>query len=235
MSRFNEYGQPVGESMVGWTARPEPGNVTSTGRTCRLEPLDASKHADELHAAYSHAPDDRDWTYLMESFPRDINEFRENIEKKAKSADPKFYTVIDLASEKAVGIFSLFRIQPEHGVIEVGHVNFSRLIKQSAISTEAQFLLMKYAFDELGYRRYEWKCDSLHALSRKAALRLGFQFEGIFRNGSIYKDRSRGIAWFSIIDDEWPAVKAAIQSWIAPGNFDNEGKQIKSLTAFREE
>lgn len=221
--------------MVGWTARPEPGNVTLTGRTCRLEPLDASKHADELHADYSVAPDDRDWTYLMESFPSDINEFRENIEKKAQSADPKFYTVIDLASEKAVGIFSLLRIQPEHGVIEVGHVNFSQLIKQSAISTEAQFLLMKYAFDELGYRRYEWKCDSLNAPSRKAALRLGFKFEGIFRNGSIYKERSRGIAWFSIIDDEWPAVKAAIHSWIAPENFDNEGKQIKSLTAFREE
>ncbi|ONQ53145.1 GNAT family N-acetyltransferase, partial [Burkholderia cenocepacia] len=133
------------------------------------------------------------------------------------------YTVIDRATGRAVGTLALMRIDPANGVIEVGSVTFSPLLKRTPVSTEAQFLLMKYAFDTLGYRRYEWKCDDLNAPSRKAAARLGFRYEGTFRQAIVYRGRNRDTAWFSIIDGEWPDVRAAFEAWLAPENFDAEG------------
>ncbi|XP_055306359.1 uncharacterized protein LOC129570686 [Sitodiplosis mosellana] len=233
MPRTNEYGQAIGEAVPGWTARPWPVDVTLNGRTCRLEPLDPIKHSNDLFEAYLLAPDGRDWTYMFEERFIELEPFRKYIERIAKGSDPKYYAVIDLTTDKAVGILSYLRIDPANGSIEVGWITFSPLLKQTVQSTETHYLLMAYAFDELGYRRYEWKCDSLNAPSRKAAARLGFRFEGIFRNAVVYKERNRDTAWFSIIDTEWPTIKAAFQAWLKPENFDNQGKQIKTFVEFR--
>ena len=150
------------------------------------------------------------------------------------SEDPLHHAVIDLATGRAIGSLALMRVDTASGVVEVGFVCYSRLLKRTRAATEAQFLLMQRAFDELGYRRYEWKCDSLNAPSRAAAARLGFRFEGVFRQAVVYKGRSRDTAWFSIIDSEWPALRAAYQRWLEPGNFDAQGGQLRSLSSLME-
>lgn len=231
--RLNEFGQPVGEPVPDWTPRARPADVTLTGSRCRLEPLDAARHADDLYSAYANAPDARDWTYLTAGPFESRDAYRAYAESAAHSADPKHYAVIDLATNRAVGTLALMRQDPANGVIEVGSVTFSPLLKGTPLSTEAQFLLMGYVFDTLGYRRYEWKCDSLNAPSRKAAERLGFRFEGIFRQAVIYKGRTRDTAWFSIVDSEWDALKRAFTAWLAPGNFDDDGQQRLPLAALR--
>lgn len=233
-ARTNEYGQPIGAAISDWQPRARPARVTLEGRFCRIEPINVESHAADLFEAYGKAGDGRDWTYLFAEPFSDFAALREYLAKIAASSDPFHYAVIDRVSGKAVGTFALMRIEPAHGVIEVGSVTFSPLLKQTPISTEAQFLLMRYVFDELGYRRYEWKCDSLNAPSRKTALRLGFEFEGIFRQAIVYKGRSRDTAWFAIVDQDWPRVKAAFETWLAPENFDAEGKQHASLAALRE-
>lgn len=229
----NEYGQPIGAPMPGWAPRPLPSAETLEGRYCRLERLNVERHADDLFAAYRTAPDARDWTYLPNGPFDNASDFWRYVEAAAASIDPRHYAVIDKKTGKAVGTLSLMRIEPKHGVIEVGAVVFSPLLKRTPISTEAQFLLMSYAFDELGYRRYEWKCDSLNAPSRAAAERLGFKFEGIFRQAWVYKGRSRDTAWFSIIDKEWPVLKQAFCAWLAAENFDEQGRQRVSLSDLR--
>lgn len=230
-TRTNEHGQPIGHAMPHWTARSQPAGVTLTGRFCRLEPIDPARHGADLFQAYSTAP--RGWTYMVAGPFESEADYRAYAETIAKSTDPRHYVVIDLKTGKAVGTLSLMRIDPNNGVIEVGNVMFSPLLQQTPVSTEAQYLLMAYAFDELGYRRYEWKCDALNAPSRKTADRLGFTFEGVFRQAVIYKGRSRDTAWFSIIDSEWPQVKAAFSAWLAADNFDAEGRQKQSLKALR--
>jgi RimJ/RimL family protein N-acetyltransferase len=232
--RSNAFQQPIGAAIDHWTPRARPERIVIAGRHCRLEPLDVERHAADLFEAYSQAPDGRDWTYLFVGPFADLASYKQYLTQAAASADPLHYAVIDLTGGKAVGTLALMRIEPNHGVIEVGSVTFSPLLKQTPLSTEAQFLLMRYAFDELGYRRYEWKCDSLNAPSRKAAARLGFQFEGIFRQAVVYKGRSRDTAWFSIIDPEWPRVKTAFERWLADDNFDADGKQRLSLTQLRD-
>ncbi|QIL72986.1 GNAT family N-acetyltransferase [Diaphorobacter sp. HDW4B] len=230
-ARTNEFGQPIGPAMPDWTPRAQPSGVTLKGLFCQLEPIDASKHAAELFAAYRTAP--QGWTYMVAGpFERE-EDYRAYAETIAKSTDPRHYAVIDLKSGKAVGTLSLMRIDPNSGVIEVGNVMFSPLLQQTPISTEAQYLLMAYAFDQLGYRRYEWKCDALNAPSRTTADRLGFTFEGVFRQAVMYKGRSRDTAWFSIIDAEWPKVKAGFESWLAADNYTADGKQKQSLKALR--
>ncbi|RKP48210.1 GNAT family N-acetyltransferase [Trinickia fusca] len=233
-TRTNEYAQPIGEPVPGWSSRPVPAGVTLEGTSCRLEPLDAERHADDLYAAYRAAPDHRDWTYLFVGPFDHAEDYRRYAEGAARSTDPRHYAVIERKTGKAVGALALMRIEPTHGVIEVGSVVFSPLLKQTPISTEAQFLLMAYVFDELGYRRYEWKCDSLNAPSRKAAERLGFSFEGIFRQAVVYKGRNRDTAWFSILDKEWPSLKQAFQAWLSAENFDEQGRQRQSLTDVRQ-
>lgn len=231
----NQYGQPIGEPLTDWSTRPLPGDVTLQGAFCRLEPLDAEHHARDLYAAYSSAPDGRDWTYMFAGPFRDAGEYLRYAEGISRGADPKHYAVIDNALGKAVGTLALMRIDPGHGAIEIGNIAFSPLLKQQRASTEAQFLVMKYVFDELRYRRYEWKCDSLNAPSRKAAERLGFSFEGIFRQAVIYKGRSRDTAWFSIIDKEWPSLKKAFLAWLSMENFNSDGRQIRTLAELRRE
>ncbi|WP_233271892.1 GNAT family N-acetyltransferase [Paraburkholderia acidiphila] len=233
-ARLNEFQQPIGDPVTGWQPRERPARVTIEGQFCRIEPIDLDRHATDLFEAYGAAADGRDWTYLFAEPFTDFAAFREYLAKAAASSDPFHYAVIDRASGKAVGTFALMRIEPVHGVIEVGSVTFSPRLKQTPVSTEAQYLLMRYAFDDLGYRRYEWKCDSLNAPSRKTALRLGFQFEGIFRQAIVYKGRNRDTAWFAIIDQDWPLVKAAFEKWLSKENFDAHGKQRASLASLRE-
>jgi RimJ/RimL family protein N-acetyltransferase len=147
----------------------------------------------------------------------------------AKSDDPLFHTIVDASTGKAVGVATFMRVDRTHGVIEVGNINYSPLLQRTPAATEAMFLMMRRAFDELGYRRYEWKCDSLNAPSRAAALRLGFQYEGLFRQAVVYKQRNRDTAWFSMIDSEWPVLQRAYEQWLAPANFDAGGRQRQNL------
>ena len=227
--RNNRYGQPVGALVPGWSERPRPQRRTLPGRYCRLEPVETDLHAADLFAAYMEAPDDRDWTYLFSERPHTPDLFRKYLTKLAMSEDPLHYAIVDEGTAKPVGTAALMRIEPIHGVIEVGAITFSPRLKRTRAATEAMYLLMRHAFDQLGYRRYEWKCDSLNAASRSAAGRYGFTFEGIFRRAIVYKGRSRDTAWFSIVAEEWPRIRAAFETWLDPGNFDDAGHQRHRL------
>lgn len=229
--RRNEFGQPIGAAVPGWQARPHPPRTAMTGRFCRVEPLDVERHAAALHAANRLAPDHRSWTYLSADGFDDLEAYRAWLTQAASRDDPLFHAIVDAASGDPVGVASYLRIDPGNGVIEVGHLNFSPRLQRTPAATEAMYLMMARAFDELGYRRYEWKCDALNLPSRQAALRLGFQFEGIFRQALVYKGRNRDTAWFSIIDREWPALREAYRQWLAPENFDAAGVQRRSLGA----
>ncbi|HDS1530724.1 TPA: GNAT family N-acetyltransferase [Stenotrophomonas maltophilia] len=223
----------VGEPVTDWHGCPAPVGVVLTGVECRLEPINPARHADALFKAYSQMADARDWLYLSVGPFHDAQAYRAYAEKIARETDPLHFAVVDLRNGLPVGTLALMRQQPQHGVMEVGFVAFSPTLQRSRISTEAQFLLMSHAFDELGYRRYEWKCDSLNERSRNAAERLGFQYEGTFRQALVYKERNRDTAWFSVIDKDWPLVKAAFQRWLAPENFDAQGNQIERLQSIR--
>lgn len=233
MPTTNVYDQPIGDALPAWTARALPSPAPISGRFCRLEPLDAARHADDLFTAYSQAPDDRAWTYMATGPFATLADYRAHATQAAAAPGFLHYAVIDLHTGRAVGTLALMRMDPANGVIEVGFVTFSPLLQRTPISTEAQFLLMQYAFDGLGYRRFEWKCDSLNAPSLVTAKRLGFQFEGIFRQAVVYKGRSRDTAWFSILDTEWPALRAAFTQWLAADNFDAQGQQRQSLAQLR--
>ena len=202
------------------------------GRYCRLEPLDIDQHTEQLWRAFSRDVEGRNWTYLFHGPYDTIDGFRDWVRSAASSADPMFFTVVELAHEGAVGVAAYLRIAPAAGSIEVGHINFSPLLQRTPAATEAMYLMMKHAFD-LGYRRYEWKCDALNAASRAAAVRLGLTFEGVFRQALVYKDRNRDTAWYAAIDKEWPVLGAAFEQWLAPENFDREGRQRHPLAALR--
>lgn len=231
-TRLNEFGQPIGAALPDWTPRARPPATAMQGRYCRVEPLDPARHAADLFQAYSNEPDGSDWTYLTSGPYASLQDYMEQFAiKAATSADPMHHVIIDAATGKALGTAALMRIEPAHGVIEIGHVAYSRALKRTRIATEAQYLFMKRVFEELGYRRYEWKCDSLNAPSRKAAPRYGFTFEGVFRQAIVYRGRTRDTAWFSIIDSEWPALRQGYEAWLAPENFAPDGKQRRTLAA----
>jgi len=230
--RYNEYEQPIGPPVAGWAARPEPPSTPMDGRFCRVEPVDLERHARDLYEAFSEAPDGRDWTYMtIGPFP-DLASYKEYLALAVASPDPFHHAIVDLASGKAIGTVALMRIDRPNGVIEVGSVTYSRRLKRTPAATETMFLLMRRVFDELGYRRYEWKCDHFNAPSRAAALRYGFRYEGIFRNATVYKGRSRDTAWYSMTDAEWPAIRRAYEQWLEPANFDASGMQRKRLADF---
>lgn len=225
--RYNELGQPVGASLAGWSARPAPPRTPMAGRYCRVEPLEAARHAAQLHAANGKDPEGRNMTYLFsEPFTR-FDDYRGWVDEVSRTDDPLFHAVVDAASESAVGVAAFMRIDRPNGVIEIGHINFSPPLQRTTASTEAIFLMLRRAFDELGYRRCEWKCDSLNAPSRVAAARLRFRFEGIFRQAVVYKERNRDTAWYSIVDTEWPALRDAFERWLAPSNFEGEGQKVR--------
>jgi len=229
----NHLGQPVGDPVPDWTPRPRPPRTTMLGRTCRLEPLDAARHAAALHDANLLDADGRGWTYLPYGPFASLADYRDWVTATASVDDPVFYAIVDATSAEPVGVASYLRIEPALGSIEVGHLRFSPRLQRTVAATEAMYLMMARAFDELGYRRYEWKCDALNAPSRAAAERLGFTFEGIFRQAVVVKGRNRDTAWFSILDREWPALRAAFEAWLAPANFDATGRQRTPLAARR--
>ena len=234
MTRLNEYDQPIGPPVPNWEARPFPPHKAIEGRFCRLEPINAKSHGVELYTALASAPDSRAWTYLFTEPFANQHECMLYLESMQASKDPMFFAVVDRQSQRAVGYLTLMRIDPTHGVIEVGNINYSPLLQRTPAATEVQYLLMKLVFDTLGYRRFEWKCDSLNTPSQSAALRLGFTFEGVFRQAMVYKGRSRDTAWFSLVDCEWQAVKAAIETWLSPDNFESDGSQCMSLVDIRQ-
>ena len=200
-----------------------------TGRHCKVRPVDVEADARDLYDAYREAPDDRDWTYLFVGPFRTFEAYRDYLTQAAKTDDPQHHTIVDAKTGKPVGTAAFLRIEPAHGVIEVGHIAYSPRIQRSPAATEAMYLMMRRAFDELGYRRYEWKCDDNNLRSRAAALRYGFTFEGIFRQAIVYKGRSRDTAWYSIIDSEWPAIRSGFEQWLDPSNFDAGGRQRRKL------
>ena len=227
----NALGQPIGFAVDGWTARPRPPRDPMAGRYCRVEPIDPESHAADLHAANSEDGEGRIWTYMGYGPFETAADYREWVERDCLGDDPLFHTVVDNETGRAVGVASYLRIEPAVGVIEVGHINYAPPLQRTRASTEAMFLMMRRVFDELGYRRYEWKCDALNAKSRAAAARLGFRYEGIFRQATIYKGRNRDTAWFAITDKEWPAIKNCYERWLDPANFDDDGNQRESLSA----
>ena len=231
--RTNQYGQSIGDPVPGFSERRPPSRNVLSGRYCRLEPVDVERHANDLYASYIEAPDDRDWTYLFAERPRGLEAFRSYLTQLARSDDPLHHTIIDLGTNAAVGTAALMRIDRAHGVIEVGSITYSPRLKRTRAGTEAIYLLMRRAFDELGYRRFEWKCDSLNAPSRAAAERYGFTFEGIFRRAVVYKARNRDTAWYSIIAEDWPRIRTAFDTWLSLENFDEQGRQLRSLSAVR--
>ena len=229
-TQTNPLGQPVGRPLLGWTAPPMPPRASVAGRTCRIEVLDPIRHAADLHAANILEPTGRNWTYLPYGPFTELAAYRAWADAAAAGGDPLFHAIVDLPTGKAVGVASLMRINPAVGSIEVGHINYSPLLQRTVAATEAMYLLMKRCFD-MGYRRYEWKCDSLNAPSKAAAVRLGFRYEGHFRQATIYKGRNRDTDWFSILDSEWPRLKTAFETWLKPDNFDAGGEQRQSLSA----
>ena len=201
-----------------------------TGRFCRLEILDADRHARDLHAANRLDQDGRMWTYLPYGPFDEVAAYDRWVREVAAATDPLFHAAIDLTTGRAVGVASYLRIDPPAGSIEVGHIAYSPLLQRTPAATETMYLMMRRAF-ELGYRRYEWKCDALNAPSRAAAQRLGLSFEGIFRQARVNKGRNRDTAWFAAIDSEWPALDRAFSQWLAPANFDEAGRQRVSLAS----
>lgn len=226
--RLNHLGQPIGDALDGWTPPPRPSVTALDGTFTRLERLDPPRHARALHEANGLDVEGRNWTYLPVGPFATFEEYDGWLTTMAAGADPYFFAVVDRATGRPVGVTSYLRIDPAAGSIEVGHINFSPLAQRTSVATESMVLMMRYAF-QLGYRRYEWKCDALNAPSRVAAERLGFTFEGIFRQAVIYKQRNRDTAWYSILDREFPALERAFAAWLSPENRDAEGRQRRRL------
>lgn len=226
---MNELGEPIGFAVPDWRAPDPPSHQPMQGRLCRLEVLDTERHAGDLHAANIEDRQARIWTYLPYGPFAGVDEYKEWTTEVGRSSDPLFYAIVDSAQRKAVGVASYLRISPAIGSIEVGHINYSPPLQRTPAATEAMYLMMKRVF-EAGYRRYEWKCDALNARSRSAAQRLGFSYEGIFRQATIYKGRNRDTAWYAAIDSEWPDLDRAFRRWLNPSNFDSRGGQITALS-----
>ena len=216
-------------SVETWTSRPLPSETPMFGRTCRVERLNAGTHSAELYAAFAGA-DPETSAYLSYGPFANRAAFEAWLEPTAATSDPLFHAIIEAATDKAAGVASLMRIDQANGVIEVGHIHFAPTLKQTPAATEALNLLMARVFDELGYRRLEWKCNAANERSRAAALRLGFTYEGTFRQAAVVKGRNRDTAWFSILDSEWPRLKRGYDAWLNANNFDNWGQQKHSLS-----
>ncbi len=233
MAELNEYGQWVGDRVPDWHGAGELERKMLAGRSCRLEPMDAERHAVDLFAAFAQAQDERDWTWLGSVRPISVAATELWLQGKVDDAGLVPYVVVDVRSERAVGVVCLMAIERANGTVEIGHVSWSLSMKRSVMSTEVVWLLLREAF-ACGYRRVEWKCDALNVASRQAAERIGFTFEGRFRQRMVRKGRNRDSDWLSIIDGEWPEINAALQGWLAPENFDAEGQQLRRLESFRQ-
>lgn len=220
---------PLGEPVPDWTPPPRPDFGCLEGRYARLERLDPARHAAALHKANRADAAGRIWRYLPYGPFDSLEDYRVWAAKISESGDPMFFAIIDRETGLPGGVAAYLRIAPEAGSIEVGHINLAPRLQRTPAATEAIFLMMDWAFDA-GYRRFEWKCDALNARSRSAALRYGFTFEGVFRQAAVVKGRNRDTAWYAVIDKEWPALSAALEAWLAPGNFDGAGRQRAALS-----
>jgi RimJ/RimL family protein N-acetyltransferase len=232
--RINEFGQPIGFPLTEWRSPPVPPHVALQGRYCRIEPFKAARHARDLHAGFSDPGDAARWTYSFSGPFATFADYEKWCLTAEASRDPQFYALIDAASGRAAGSCAYMRIEPNHGVIEIGNIYFSSRLARTRAATEVLYLMMSNVFD-LGYRRFEWKCDSCNLPSRAAATRFGFTYEGMFRQAIVNKGRNRDTSWFAVIDRDWNAgLKDAYLRWLDPGNFDAAGAQklrLSELTA----
>ena len=231
--KSNMLGVPVPD----WVAPPSPDQMQwgeeMQGRYVRLEPLKAAHHCDDLFAAFIADSKNQIWDYLPYGPFATTADLADWMQATCTKPDPYFFAVIDQFTHRAVGVASYLGINPDSGSIEVGHINFAPLLQSTAAATEAMYLMMRWAF-LAGYRRYEWKCNSLNFKSRRAAQRLGLSFEGVFRQATISKGRNRDTVWFAAIDAEWPSLQIAFENWLQPDNFDAAGQQKRSLSAMTE-
>jgi RimJ/RimL family protein N-acetyltransferase len=221
--------RPLGAEL-DWTPVERPTRTPLPGSHILLRPVDAATDAEPLYAV-SHLPagDPAIWTYLPDGPYESPEHLRQMLTWAETSEDPLYFTLANLLDERPLGLASYLRIKPEFGVIEIGHIWFGVPLQRTTAATEAIYLLAGRVFDHLGYRRLEWKCNALNAASRRAAERFGFNFEGVFRNHQVVKGRNRDTAWYAMTDDEWPAIRSVFQAWLAPGNFDKDGLQKRSL------
>lgn len=231
-ARINEL-WPLGDPLPQWRPPPPPNRLALVGNFCRLLPLDPEAHGPGLFQALVQQADPQSWTYLPADCPTGRSEFQTWLQGRFNEATSRTYVIEVGSPGRLLGTTAFLRIDPPHGVVEIGWVIFGPDLQQTPAGTEAIYLQLKYAF-ELGYRRVEWKCDSLNAPSRAAALRYGFTFEGIFRQAIVTKGRNRDTAWYSLLDREWPHRQAAFQRWLSKENFDDQGRQRFSLTQLRE-
>lgn len=220
-------GRDIGPEVTGWTPAVWPGTVPMLGHYARLDRLDADQHAAHLFAQF--AGHDGLWDYMPYGPFTSASAYHRWAKETTANRDPVFWAISELGAAHPVGVASYLRITPEHGVIEVGNICFSPALQRSRVATEAMYLMMEWAFSN-GYRRYEWKCNALNLPSRRAAQRLGFSFEGIFRQHMIIKGRNRDTAWFAITDQDWPALREAYAAWLNPANFDAQGRQRERLS-----
>jgi RimJ/RimL family protein N-acetyltransferase len=225
----NQTRIPLVETLNDWTGRPAPEKAPLLGRYVRLEPLDRESHGRQLYVASNVANAQDKFRWLWEQPPTGENEFLEWVERVAAGTDPMFFAIIDLASGKVAGRQALMRIDRANGVIEIGSIYWGERIARQRGATEAFFLFMKYIFNDLGYRRFEWKCNNDNAPSKRAALRFGFTYEGLFRQHMVIKGLNRDTAWYAITDKDWSTLKLRYEAWLAPDNFDSEGMQLRKL------
>ncbi len=229
MTEQNQFNQVIGHRIENWMPKQKPRREIMLGNYCKLEPLDINSHTSKLFEAFQMNNQGETWTYLpFGPFNTEI-EFKVWLSKV--TLEKLFYTIIDNKHNLPQGFASYHDIDLEHGVIEVGSIHYSKLLQKTRTGTEAMYLMMHHVFEELDYRRYQWRCNALNKGSRTAAERLGFKFEGIFRQSNVFKGYNRDTAWYSIIDNEWPALKVKFQRWLDPSNFDTNGNQKVSLQA----
>lgn len=230
--KINELGQPIGDALPNFKPGDLPKMERLEGRYVIVECLSKDKHGADLYEVYGpDSPADM-WTYLFQNPVQSQEEWLALLDQMLTAQDRFYYAIVDKESGKALGTFALMRINRGSRVIEVGSVTYSPQLKRTRLATEAQYLLARYVFEELEYRRYEWKCDALNQPSRYAAERLGFIYEGTFRQAVVYKGRNRDTDWLAMIDKDWPAVKIRLEKWLSPDNFDENGQQIKALSDF---
>ena len=230
---LNQYQQPIGDNLVNYHAGEFPEIDQLIGTYARIEKLSLAKHGEDLYAVLGPEANDKDFTYLPINPFQTFSDYTAYIKTLETSNDPYYLAIMDKETGKALGLFALLNIDTANRALEMGWVIYSDKLKQHRIATEAQFLLMQYSFEHLAYRRYQWKCDRFNQPSYHAAIRLGFTYEGCLRNAVVYKNRSRDSQFFSIIDQEWPAIKAMFQKWLHPGNFDAQAQQLASLNSFK--
>jgi len=233
--RVNEHGQPVGEALPDWAGAHYPDVAALDGTACRVERLDPLRHAPDLFKAFGQDRSGAMWTYLSDGPFASQDAVQKWLEASARQDGQVPYAIVPAETGRAAGVATFMRIQPADGVVEVGGIALAPPLQKTRAATEAMFLMMQYAFEACGYRRYEWKCDALNAPSRRAAERLGFTYDGLFRQAVVYRGRSRDTAWYSILDKDWPVAKRAFEAWLAPENFDAAGRQKRKLADLRAE